>query len=593
MKVASRYSTEAVFRAIDQFTSPLSKMTRSTKTFTQSLRADFAKAQRTVRRWGQNIKRYAWVGITALGAAVGYVAKEGIELASQLIEVQNVVNTTFGDSSKTIDDWSKKAILAFGLSELQAKQFTGTLGAALKSSGITGEQLDKMSMDLVGLAGDFASFYDLPHEEAFKKILSGMMGQTKPLMLIGKNMSVINLEAYALAQGYQKQYKNMTQAEKTMLRYNYLMSISADAVGDFNKTLKESLANQQRTLKTMFAQKMADVMKKLIPVLIKITEGFTNWLSTLDTEKIGDFVLTVFNGIKKGIDIFIGFIKFLKPFAPIIWGIIIAFAAYKTIMIAAAIVQAILNAVMWANPIGIIILAIGILIGLIIIIIKNWKNLIAWFGKAWEWIVKVAKAIWNAFIGAIKAAIDWIVKTATAIWNFFVKSFQKAGEWIDKTGWKFEAFLGPISYVIGMIRELSKQWDRITEKFKGKDIIGGIKLIGGSIISGMLEPIQGLLELLSKIPGVGDLAKGGAEEIAKFRAWLTGEEKTEPIAKGSYIPGGYSPISPAERSATIREENTSTGELIIRDETGRAEIQKPKGKPGYKIKLATSGGFTR
>jgi len=562
--MASRYSIEAVFRAIDQFTSPLSKMTRSTKTFTKTLKTDFAKAQRTVNRWGENIKRHAWIGITALAAGIGYFAKEGIELASKLYEVQNVVDTTFNNSSTTIDEWSKKAISAYGLSELQAKQFTGTLGAAMKSSGVLDDQLVLMSTDLVGLAGDFASFYNLPHDEAFGKIKSGMMGQSKPLRDLGINMSVANLEAFALTQGITKQYKAMSESEKMILRYNYLMSVSKDAQGDFAKTLKDSLANQQRVLATKFNQKLADVMKKLIPVLIKLTEGFSNWLDTLDTEAIGNFVLTIFNGFKGLINIFMGFIKILKPFAPIIFSIIGAFMVYKAVLLAAAIVQAIMNAVMMANPVGLIIIAIGVLIGLIILIVKHWKIIIAWLKKAWDAIVKTAKAIWDNLVKAFKATVKWIADV----------------------GQKFTFFLGPVGFVISALIEVGKQWDNISEKFKGGDILGGILAIGGAILSGLLAPIQGFLELVSKIPGVGDLAKGGAEKIAEIRAALTGEKKETAIASTT-----YTPITPAERSETIREERTSTGELIIRDETGRAEMKKQKGKTGYKIKLQTSSGF--
>lgn len=58
-------------------------------------------------------------------------------------------------------------------------------------------------------------------------------------------MSVANLEAYALSQGIDKSYNSMTQAEQAALRYNYLMSVSADAQGDFART-NDTLANQLR-----------------------------------------------------------------------------------------------------------------------------------------------------------------------------------------------------------------------------------------------------------------------------------------------------------------------------------------------------------
>ena len=179
--------------------------------------------------------------VTALGAA----GVASVKLASDLTEVQNVVDVTFGKNADTINDWAKNAATSFGLSELQAKKFNGTMGAMLKSMGLSDDAVLDMSTSMTGLAGDFASFYNLPIEEAFQKIRSGISGETEPLKELGINMSVANLEAYALSQGIDKSYNSMTQAEQAALRYNYLMSVSADAQGDFART-NDSLANQLR-----------------------------------------------------------------------------------------------------------------------------------------------------------------------------------------------------------------------------------------------------------------------------------------------------------------------------------------------------------
>lgn len=188
--------------------------------------------------------------VTAGAAAVGALGAAGVasvKLASDLTEVQNVVDVTFGKNKNadTINDWAKNAASAFGLSELQAKKFNGTMGAMLNSMGLSDDAVLDMSTSMTGLAGDFASFYNLPIEEAFQKIRSGISGETEPLKELGINMSVANLEAYALSQGIDKSYNSMTQAEQATLRYNYLMAASADAQGDFART-NDTLANQLR-----------------------------------------------------------------------------------------------------------------------------------------------------------------------------------------------------------------------------------------------------------------------------------------------------------------------------------------------------------
>ena len=238
-----------------------------------------------VSRLGSMLKKaVAAIGLAKATAALANAAKASVKLASDLTEVQNVVDTTFGDNAGAVNEWAANAAEAFGMSELQAKQFNGTMGAMLKSMGLADDEVLTMSTSMVGLAGDFASFYNLDHQEAFDKIRAGISGETEPLKQLGINMSVANLEAYALSQGITKSYTSMTQAEQATLRYNYLMSTTADAQGDFAKT-SGSLANQLRIAQLQVQNLGAAIGEALLPMatqmvgvgvdmLGKLTEGF-------------------------------------------------------------------------------------------------------------------------------------------------------------------------------------------------------------------------------------------------------------------------------------------------------------------------------
>lgn len=213
-------------------------------------------------------------------AAIGGVAVSSVKLASDLTEVQNVVDVTFGDSADKINDWAEAADTAYGMSTLAAKQYTGTLGAMLKSMGLADDEVLQMSTDMVGLAGDFASFYNLDISEAFEKIRSGISGETEPLKQLGINMSVANLEAYALSEGITKAYKDMTQAEQATLRYNYLMSVSADAQGDFART-QDSLANQMRIAQLQVQEMGATIGSALLPMATEGAKTLNNMMASL------------------------------------------------------------------------------------------------------------------------------------------------------------------------------------------------------------------------------------------------------------------------------------------------------------------------
>lgn len=215
-------------------------------------------------------------------------SKDALQVASDLQEVQNVVDVTFGSMSKEVDNFASNALKQFGLSELSAKKFTSTMGAMLKSSGLSASAAKDMSIEVAKLTADMASFYNLDAEEAFTKIQAGLSGETEPLKRLGINMNVANMEAYAMAQGINKAWKEMSQAEQTMLRYNYLLSVTGDAQGDFARN-SGSWANQIKLLKEQWQEFMSLVGKALMEILLPIVKALNELLRILIsvTKEIG------------------------------------------------------------------------------------------------------------------------------------------------------------------------------------------------------------------------------------------------------------------------------------------------------------------
>ncbi len=259
------------------------------KDITDAIKTESKKWDQTVDASAQNmtssmakaldINRLKDWGLKA-GKALLDFGKAAIEAASDLAEVQNVVDTTFGDNAAQIESWAQKAGAQFGLTETQAKKFTSTLGAMMKSAGMSGNEIVEMSTDLAGLAADMASFYNLDFETAFQKIRSGISGETEPLKQLGINMSVANLEAYALSQGITKAFNSMSQGEQTMLRYQYLMQATADAQGDFAKTA-DGYANASRRVEAAFERIKTSLGKVMMPAVEEATVGLASFLEKL------------------------------------------------------------------------------------------------------------------------------------------------------------------------------------------------------------------------------------------------------------------------------------------------------------------------
>lgn len=201
--------------------------------------------------------------------------KESIKLSSQLFEVQNVVNNVFKESTDSINDFTENAVSKFGLTELAAKQMIGVFGGILSASNITGDAQAEMSKNLTAFTGDLASFYNLDFETVNKKLQSGLVGNTSAMRSFGVNMTVANLEAYALSKGITQSYKEMNQATKTTLRYNYMLEQLSVAQGDFSRT-SASWSNQVRLLTNNFKQLLSLIgggfIKLFYPVLTLLNE---------------------------------------------------------------------------------------------------------------------------------------------------------------------------------------------------------------------------------------------------------------------------------------------------------------------------------
>lgn len=224
----------------------------------------------------------ALAAVVATKAVQGLInlSTQAINLASDLEEVQNVVDTAFGSMSYKCEEFADTATEQFGMSKLSAKQTASTYMAMAKSMGLSMEVASDMAVEIAGLTGDVASFYNIEQDLAATKLKSIFTGETETLKDLGVVMTETNLKAYALAQGITKPYSAMTQAEKVSLRYGFVMDALADAQGDFAKT-SDSWANQTRVLSERWKELLGILGGGLIKLLTPIVQMLNNIMAAL------------------------------------------------------------------------------------------------------------------------------------------------------------------------------------------------------------------------------------------------------------------------------------------------------------------------
>lgn len=177
--------------------------------------------------------------------------RDAIDISSSLTEVENVVRQTFGQYESLINNFAKTSIEKFGMSELSAKQFASRFQAMGTALDIPQGKMADMSIRLTELAGDMASFYDVSQEDIAKSLQSVFSGTTAPMRRYGIDLTQATLKEWALKQGLDANISSMTQAQKAMLRYQYVLAHTTNITGDFARTA-DTWHNQITMLKENF-----------------------------------------------------------------------------------------------------------------------------------------------------------------------------------------------------------------------------------------------------------------------------------------------------------------------------------------------------
>ena len=372
------------------------------------LKAGLAQAQNAIKGVDDNVKKASggmtnFVGnLKKVGAALGATfaasqvaafAKDSIMAASNMAESLSKVQVVFGEGAAEVEAFGKSAAQNLGISNQAALEATGTYGNLFQAFGLGQGESQKMSTSLVQLASDMASFNNTSIDQAITALRSGLSGETEPLKKFGVALSETRLKTEAMAMGLISSTKEaLTPAAKAQASYALIMKDTALAQGDYARTA-DGTANTMKTLQAKFEDAkvavgealmpafkgLLGILKLLIPVLTAIGEFFKN-----NQSEVKAFAITV--GILGA-----------------------AWAAYTVFVKAAIIQQKILNFVQKLNPIGLIVIAVGLLVA---IMVKLWNSNEA-FRKAVIGMAKVALNAFASIIPMVGQVIEVILKVVT------------------------------------------------------------------------------------------------------------------------------------------------------------------------------------
>jgi hypothetical protein len=465
------------------------------------------------KKGGEGFKSKFGEGLKGIGAlAVGAFAvdkaldfaKEAISAASDLSESQSKVGVVFGKASDQIIKASDGAARSVGLSKQAYLEATGGLGNLLVSLKVAPKTAADMSQSMVKLAGDLASFNNTSPEEALDALRSGLTGETEPLKRYGVNISAALVQQEALKEGIIKNTKEaLTPQGKALATQALIFEQTKTAQGDFART-SGGLANQQRILGAELEDIKAKVGSALIPVMIAGANILTG------------VVIPAFSGFGAVIGAVAGFVMQHKTAFEVLAGVILtlvlpAFISMATsavvtaattvvawaqivfwagvgaaaqvvaaaatvggwvVMGAQALLQAARMAAAWLIAIGPIAIVIAAVVGLAVLIYKNWDDIKRFTVEAWN-------AVWDFIKGIVTGVVDFV-----------------------KNHWQLllEILTGPIGIAVGLI---AGHWDSI--KTGVSDAFNWIKTkiedIWGGVVTWLSDKVDNVVGFYTALPG--------------------------------------------------------------------------------------------
>jgi TP901 family phage tail tape measure protein len=387
----------------------------------------------------------AHVPITQLTAAIATMTAQGTDAAMATTALRFLITNLVSPSKEAAD-----MMATMGLS---AKQLYNDLS----SKGLTGALQD--------IQTHLASKFPVGSQQyiaAMDKMVGGTRGMTAALELTGPNMATFVANADKIGRA-------SDGAGKTMEGWQ-------EHSHDFSIVMERVKAGLEAVLITIGNQ--------LLPVLTSMGLWFVANLPTIQrfADETIPKVKTAFQDASNVIQAIRGHMDVLLP---IVSGLAAAWLAWQVTIIASnvqlainaalagggglaaflvrviavtaamgplAAAQALWNLMLSLNPIGLIIIAIGIFIGLVVLALTHTKEI----GQAWGWLQGQAKAVWTAIVSDVSDMVNGVIGFLTGLWN------QARGVWNAVTSDVNSFIANVVGFLTGLLNDITGIWTNLT-----------------------------------------------------------------------------------------------------------------------------------
>lgn len=583
--MAASIKIPTTFTAVDKFSSVVKKMTGGVKNFSKGTSSAFTRFNTKVKK---SFNKLGTLSKLALGAGAVGLFKGAIDSANQfeksMANVSTLVDTNVEDMGKMGDEVLKlstkipkpvdeltESLYSIRSAGVDAKNSMGVLENsgklavaglsttaeatdiatsafnAFKQDGLKSSEIANIlfktvkagKTDISQLAVGFGDV--APAAAAANVKLTELSAATAALTLGGMKTASAQTKLKALFDESTRTTGKLAKAYDKLGKGNIANSVQSDGFMKVLQRLKKSVGGNEIAFKNLFSSQEAGAAA--LTLLGSGNEAYTKTLKGMESgtdslteafdkqSKTGAAAAQLAENNMKALSITVGNLlvpilnKLIEVFVPILQGVAKFIKENETLVailggLTAAFVA--LNFVMSLNPVSLIALGIAALIALVSVIIAKY----------------------------------------------------------DEWGASLSLLLGPFGMIINVIQSFRRNWDMVTEAFSNGGILAGLGAIKRVLYDSLLMPIQQLLGLIAKIPGMGDIAGGLSDSIGKFRESLGVNVGTE----NEVLP------STAQRGAEITKNSVTQNNIAIdvKDKGGNVESVTQNGNNDIPINLSNT-----
>lgn len=456
------------------------------------------------------------------GTAVVSGLKTMVSSASDLNETISKTKTIFGDSSPAIMKWSKQAATNLGLSRQSALDGISTFGNFFNQIGIGAKETEKMSKGFVQAAVDLGSFHNAAPTEVMDALSAATRGEYDSLQKFIPTINAAKVEMEAMRATGKKSAKELTDQDKARAVSALVMKGQGKAAGDFART-QDSLANKTKIAKAQFDNLVANLGTALLPIVTDVM-GF---ISDTAIPKLTEWGNIFKDKVVPAVKDLGGFLKdtLLPPLSALgdfmrnNPAVVATFAGVILTVVGAmkawAAIQAVLNVLMTANPIGLVVIALAALAAGLVYAYKNSETFRNIVNKAFAGIRAVAAVVFPAVKEFVVAAFNK-VRDAIGSAVGFIRDKWGDIKGATQAAWSFikDKIASPIADAYSTVKDkvssakqaVANAWDAVKEKT-------------ANVWNGVLDTVRNkIADVKEKVDGIKDKITGAFSGAAN---WLT------------------------------------------------------------------------